>query len=353
MLSIETLPSATHEMVVKASDPDIGLTAFLAIHSTALGPAAGGLRMKTYRDEDEALADALALSKAMSYKAAAADIPLGGGKSVLVGNPYTDKTAEKLHAFGQALNSLEGRYHVAEDMGIAPDDIAVIGETSPYVCGLNQGQFASGDPSPVTARGVFNAVKLSAKHRFGSENLTGRIVAVQGVGHVGGFLCQHLHDHGARLVICDTQPELCAEIKEKTGAGIVAIDEIYAQDVDIFAPCAIGSTVNATTIPQLKAKIVAGAANNQLAQPQDAERLLARNILYAPDYVANGAGIVNATAEILHIENRESWVNDKILALRHRLDEIFHLAAQEKVSPALIADRLALAILTQAQNEHA
>lgn len=141
--------------------------------------------------------------------------------------------------------------------------------------------------------------------------------------------------------------------KRKTGAGIVAIDEIYAQDVDIFAPCAIGSTVNATTIPQLKAKIVAGAANNQLAQPQDAERLLARNILYAPDYVANGAGIVNATAEILHIENRESWVNDKILALRHRLDEIFHLAAQEKVSPALIADRLALAILTQAQNEHA
>ncbi len=335
---LEKIDAPGHEEVWRVSAPEAGLNGFIALHSTALGPAAGGLRMRAYDSAAEALEDALRLSRGMTYKNAAAGLPLGGGKAVIIGDPGRDKTPEMLCAFGRAVAALEGRYWTAEDMGMTPQDMRVIHSETDFVAGLEDGPFASGDPSPVTARGIFNAIRIGAKHRFGSNDLTGKRVIVQGLGHVGAHLCGLLHGAGAQLSVADLDGARVAETVTRYGATGLDNDAIYGTEAHIFAPCAIGGILNAQTIPQLRVGLVAGGANNQLATQADADRLQARGILYAPDYVANGGGIINVATEILRIADRGPWVADKLAALERTMDMILTRAARAGVSPAHLAD---------------
>lgn len=336
-MNISQLKSHTHESVFRVEAAAFGLVGFIAIHSTVLGPAAGGLRMKPYGSEDEALRDALRLSEGMTYKNAAAGLPLGGGKSVIMGDPEALKTPELLRAFGKAVEACEGRYWTAEDMGMTPADMAEVAKETRYVAGLAEGKFASGDPSPITARGIFNAIRQVSQHALGDTSLKGRVVSVQGLGHVGWNLCHRLKATGAELIVTDIDPARVQAAVTSLGAKPVSLDEIYSAEADIFAPCAIGGILNADTIPMLKVKAVAGGANNQLARPQDAELLHRRGILYAPDYVANGGGIINAATEILGIENQVDWVDEKLRALDNTMGDILQSAKAADVSPAVIA----------------
>ncbi len=339
-MHITPVATAEHEEVYRVEDRQAGLVGFIAVHSTRLGPAAGGLRMRVYRSEEEALDDVLRLSRGMTFKNAAAGLPLGGGKAVIMGDPARDKTPELLRAMGRAVDTLSGRYWTAEDMGMTTADMAVLAGETAYVAGLAGGEFASGDPSPVTARGVFNAIRRAARHRLGSESLDGRTVAVQGLGSVGWHLCALLHGEGARLIVTDINAARVAGAMAEWAAEAVAEDEIYGVGADIFAPCAIGGILNAQTIPQLRVSVVAGAANNQLATPEDGDRLAARDILYAPDFVANGGGIINVAAEILTISDRAAWVAAKLDALDLTMEAILTAAAAEGVSPNRVAERI-------------
>ncbi|SDC50471.1 Glu/Leu/Phe/Val family dehydrogenase [Ruegeria marina] len=344
-MQITVVDAPEHQEVVRIVDQASGLVGYIAIHSTLRGPAAGGVRMRPYANETDALTDALRLSRGMTYKNAAADLALGGGKAVIIGNPATDKTPELLEAFGMAVEALEGRYWTAEDMGMTPADMARIGTRTAYVAGLAVGEFASGDPSPITAKGIFNAIRTASKHRLGSAELSGRTVAVQGLGHVGHYLCGYLHRAGARLIVTDIDEAQVARVAAEFGAATVAPDTIYGVQADIFAPCAIGAILNSETIPQLKVAVVAGGANNQLATPEDGKRLHARGILYAPDYVANGGGIINVATEILRISGREVWVEEKLKALDRTMDRILTRARTLSVSPAEVADAIVDEIL--------
>ncbi|MGH1414353.1 MAG: Glu/Leu/Phe/Val family dehydrogenase [Pelagimonas sp.] len=336
-MHITDLPISTHERVVFIEDLPGGLSALIAIHSTARGPGAGGLRMRDYADFDDALTDVLRLSHGMTLKNAAADLALGGGKAVIIGNPATQKTPELLEAFGAAVETLGGAYRTAEDMGMTPDDMAVIARKTDYVAGLPG---ASGDPSPITARGVFLSMKVAAKHRFGSEDLTGKRIALQGLGHVGMHLADMLHEAGAKLIVTDVNEEALDEAVVSFNAKVVGLEEIYTQDVDIFAPCALGAVLNEKTIPVLTCKMVCGAANNLLATPEDGARLAARDILYAPDFVANGGGIINAAPEILGETHGPDWLEDKLQALASNLDAILTQALDTDVPPHEVAEQL-------------
>lgn len=334
------LACPTHEELYRVEDRESGLRGFIALHSTRLGPAAGGLRMRPYEGEDAAIADVLNLSRGMSYKNAAAGLPLGGGKAVIIGDPARDKTPALLRAMGRAIALLEGRYWTAEDMGMSPEDMAEIARETRFVAGLNRGSHASGDPSPVTARGVFGAMRAGADLVFGSSDLTGRHVAVQGLGHVGWHLCLLLHDAGARLSVADMDPARVASTLKEFGASAVDPRAIHATAADILAPCAIGGVLNVHTIPKIRARMICGAANNQLATPEDADRLVARDILYLPDYVANGGGIINVAAEILQIEDRGPWVEDRLSAMREHMTYLLARATGEGISLAHVADRM-------------
>lgn len=339
-MQITPVASKDHEEVYRVEDRQAGLTGFIAVHSTALGPAAGGLRMRVYRSEEDALGDVLRLSRGMTFKNAAADLPLGGGKAVILGDPSRDKTSAMLRAMGRAVRSLSGRYWTAEDMGMTTADMAVLATETSFVAGLGDGAFASGDPSPVTARGVFNAIRRAARHQLGAETLDGLTVAVQGLGHVGWHLCALLHGEGARLIVTDIDAARVAGAVAEWSAEAVAEDDIYSAGADIFAPCAIGAILNDRTIPDLRATIVAGAANNQLATPEDGKRLASRGILYAPDFVANGGGIINVAAEILKISDRPAWVAKKLDALDQTMEAILTFAKAEQVSPNAVAERI-------------
>lgn len=339
-MQITPVASGDHEEVYRVEDRQAGLTGFIAVHSTVLGPAAGGLRMRVYRSEDEALHDVLRLSRGMTFKNAAADLPLGGGKAVILGDPSRDKTPELLRAMGRAVESLSGRYWTAEDMGMSTADMAVLASETSYVAGRGDGAFASGDPSPVTARGVFNAIRRTARHRLGADTLDGMTVAVQGLGNVGWHLCTLLHGEGARLIVTDIDAARVAGAVAEWSAEAVAEDDIYGAGADVFAPCAIGAILNERTIPDLRAVVVAGAANNQLAMPEDGDRLASRGILYAPDFVANGGGIINVAAEILKIADRPVWVAEKLDALDRTLEAILTAAAAERVGPNSVAERI-------------
>ena len=333
------LASATHEELYRVEDAATGLRGFIAVHSTRLGPAAGGLRMRVYRDDETALADVLNLSRGMSYKNAAAGLPLGGGKAVIIGDPAKDKSPELLRAFARAIEALEGRYWTAEDMGMSPADMAELAKETTFVAGLDSGAFASGDPSPVTARGVFNAIRAGAEMRLGSGDLTGRRVAVQGLGHVGWHLCGMLSEAGAKLIVADMDRVRLAGTVKEFGADVAEPGDIHAVEADIFAPCAIGGILNAQSIPQIRASMVGGAANNQLAAQADADMLHERGILYLPDYVANGGGIINVAAEILAISDRRPWVDERLAAMEATMRRILIRAAADNVSPARLADR--------------
>jgi leucine dehydrogenase len=330
-----------HELLVFGHDAATGLRAIIAIHSTALGPAAGGCRMWPYVTTTDAVADVLRLSQGMSYKNAMAELPFGGGKAVIIGDSRMAKTSELFEAFGRLVDSLGGRYVTAEDVGTTTTDMASVARTTRYVSGLGAapGQ-AGGDPAPKTALGVYLGIKAAVKFRLGRTDLEGVRVAIQGLGGVGGHLCHLLAAEGAELFVADVQPTAVQRACEQFGAHPVAVDEVLALDADVLSPCALGGVLNAESIPRLKARIVAGAANNQLAQGQDGAALQAAGILYAPDYVINAGGIISVSWEY-YGGATEAQVLADIQAIPARLTEIFERARRENRTTNAIADQMA------------
>lgn len=329
-----------HEGVHFFQDAHSGLRAVIAIHSTARGPSAGGTRMWNYSDAGTMLTDALRLSQGMSYKNAMAAIPHGGGKAVIWGNARTDKSPALFRAFGRAVNSLQGQYWTAEDVGIDTADIEIAAEETPYAAGLTNSAAASGDPSPITALGVFRGLKLCAERAFGSDDLKGKTVAVQGIGSVGGYVAEHLAEAGADLILTDIDQDALRDMAHKTGARIVAPDEIYDVEADIFSPNALGAVINEGTLKRLNVKVIAGGANNQLIVPDMGELVRRAGIVYAPDYVINGGGIINVAAEISGNYSRD-WVDRKLDDLMLTLADVLDQALMENRPSNLVADRMA------------
>jgi leucine dehydrogenase len=331
---------SNHEGVYFASDKETGLRAIIAVHSTVRGPSAGGTRFWSYKNDTAALTDVLRLSKAMSYKNAAADLPLGGGKAVIL-YPEGDFDRVRLfEAYGRALERLNGSYITAEDVGVSPEDMDVIHSQTDYVAGLTKGEAASGDPSPVTAEGVFRGIKAGVEHIWGNESLEGKRVAVQGLGSVGYSLCEKLSEAGAALYIADINETVIEKAKIELEAKVVGVDAIHAQEVDVFAPCALGGAINETTIPDIKARLIGGAANNQLSSDAMMTLLEERKITYLPDYVLNGGGIINIAAEVSGEYNPE-WVEQKLVGLKTTIQDILAKAKAEGVSTLSVANQIA------------
>ncbi|MBW3163297.1 amino acid dehydrogenase [Ferrimonas balearica] len=324
-------------------DEASGLKAIIAVHDTTLGPAVGGCRMWPYESEQDAINDVLRLSRGMTYKNALAGLEFGGGKSVIIGDPKSDKSEALFRAFGRFVDSLGGRYYSAEDVGITTADVMIAHQETPYMAGL---EGKSGDPSPYTALGTFLGIKAAVKHQRGIDSLEGIKVAVQGLGHVGFHLCRHLHEAGAKLIVCDLSETQLERARTEFGAEVVALDEIYRQDVDVYAPCALGATINDTTIPQLKATIVAGCANNQLAEPRHGEVLKEKGILYAPDYVINAGGIINVSFERDYNADK---AEAKVRKIYDTLLTIFNEADNSGKTTAVVADEMARAIIEKAR----
>lgn len=325
-----------HEQVLFCRDKDAGLFAIVAIHDTTLGPAAGGCRMWPYSSVDDAVTDVLRLSQAMSYKNALADLPLGGGKSVIIGDPNKDKNEKLLTSFARFVQRLGGQYYTAEDVGIGINDVEILAKASDYVFGLA----STGDPSPFTARGCFEGIRAAVKHKLGRDSLEGLKVAVQGVGNVGRYVCKNLHEAGAGLIVADVNAEAVAYAVEKFGAKTVTTDKIYTQDVDIFSPCAMGGILNNDTIPQLKASIVAGVANNQLAEVHNGRLLHNKGVLYAPDYVINAGGMLNASGDIFG-QYDINQVMERVTRLYDTTLRIFEVAKKKNRPPNEVADDMA------------
>ncbi|MBB3189160.1 Glu/Leu/Phe/Val family dehydrogenase [Halomonas cerina] len=328
-----------HQQIVFGGDPSSGLRAIIAIHDTSRGPALGGLRIYPYASEAEALTDVLRLSRGMTYKSALADLPLGGGKAVIIADPRRDKTPELLRAMGRLVDGLGGAYITAEDSGSSEADMQVIREVTEHVGGLGH-DGRSGDPSPFTALGVFSALKSAVRHGLDRTDLDGVRVAIQGVGHVGAHLARHLHDAGARLVLTDVDGVALGRLAEELGAETTAPEAITEADVDVFAPCAMGAALTPMVSDRLKARVVCGAANNQLAAPGVADQLRARGILYTPDYVANAGGVIEIAWQ-RRADYRREDVMAHIEGIGATVDEIFRRADRDDLSPALVADELA------------
>ena len=287
-----------HERVLFCRDASVGLSAIIAIHSTALGPAAGGCRLWRYATDDAALTDVLRLSQGMSYKNAMAGLRLGGGKAVIVRHDSFSGSAELYERYGEFVDTLRGDYITAEDVGMTVEIMQMISRRTKYVTGLprTDGQ-AGGDPSPKTSWGIFKGIEAAVQHKLDRESVDGLTVAVQGVGNVGYHLCRYLHDAGAALLVADIDDSRTARVREEFGARVVDLDDILSQEADVLAPCALGAVLNEASIPELRTTIVAGGANNQLETDEDGQRLQSRGILYAPDYVINGGGIINVASE--------------------------------------------------------
>jgi leucine dehydrogenase len=325
-----------HEQLLLSHDPSCGYFGIIAIHDTTLGPALGGTRFWQYDSTDEAVTDALRLARGMTYKAAVAGINLGGGKSVIVGdNRRTDREA-LFRAHGRFVETLNGRYITAEDIGTSPADMEHIKLETDHVAGLLG---LSGDPSPVTAYGVYVGMKAAAKMRWGSDRLSGRTVAVQGVGNVASHLCRSLHAEGVKLIVADIDPERVRRIVQETGARAVAAEAIYDEAADIYAPCALGATINDETLGRLKVEVIAGAANNQLAENRHGDAVEAKGILYAPDYVINGGGVINVYGELHRWPAERS--RKKAGEIYETLLRIFAIAREQRIPTSQAADRLA------------
>jgi len=298
-----TMKTMGHEQVLFCNDQKTGLQAIIAVHNTVCGPALGGTRMWQYKNEADALKDVLRLSRGMTYKNSISGLNLGGGKAVIIGNSREDKSEGLFRRFGQFVDSLNGKYITAEDVGISPADMVHVSQETKHVAGLPG---KSGDPSPVTAYGVYMGMKASAKIQFGSDSLAGKKVSVQGVGHVGEYLVGHLAKEGAEIFISDIHEPTLANVASKYGATVVGLDEIYDLDVDVYAPCALGATVNDETLKRLKCSIIAGAANNQLANESvHGEQVRGMGIIYAPDYLINAGGVMNCYGEVAGLPEDE------------------------------------------------
>jgi leucine dehydrogenase len=332
----EMMAEMGHEQVVFCNDAASGYRGIIAIHSTRLGPAVGGTRFWNYTTEEEAVVDALRLSRGMTYKCAAAGVPLGGGKSIIIGDNKTRDREKVFRAHGRFVERLGGRYITAEDVGTSPADMELIALETSYVGGLSG---KGGDPSPWTGLGVFRAMQAAAQHRWGSDNLRGKLVAVQGCGNVGYNLARELHAAGARLIVSDVDPVKVKLFSEEFDAAIASPEEIYSVEADVFAPCALGGIINDRTIAQLKAEIVCGAANNQLLEGRHGEAVEARGILYAPDYVANAGGVLSGGADLF------GWSPEKVrvevLAIYDTMISICEIAKSEGIPTYQAADRLA------------
>jgi leucine dehydrogenase len=329
-----------HEALHAFHDGPAGLNCLIAIHSTALGPAGGGVRMWPYPDDQAAIDDALRLSRAMSHKNAMAGLALGGGKTVVIGDPARDKTPALFEALGRAIEQLGGRYWAAEDVGVSPADLTFSRKTTRFVAGLEGHPAASGDPSPVTAEGVRRGIALCVDRTLG-RSLSEVTVAIQGVGHVGAILADKLAADGARLVICDVNAAQAAAVAARTGAQVVATDAIFDAACDVFAPCALGGAISAATL----ARIVAGGANNQLTDQAVGQALFDAGLTYAPDFVVNGGGIINVAAEIRALEAGgaydPAWVEMKVEAMIGTLGEVLDRSAAERRPADQIAVQMA------------
>lgn len=330
-----------HEQVTFCYDEATGLRAIIAIHNTVLGPALGGLRMWNYATETEALNDVLRLSRGMTYKAAITGLNLGGGKAVIIGDAKTQKSEALIRRFGRFVESLGGKYITAEDVGINTRDMEYISNETKHVSGLPESMGGSGDPSPVTAYGVYMGMKAAAKHKWGNDSLNGKTVTVQGTGHVGFYLLQLLVKEGAKLVVADINEDNLKKAVDETGATVVSPNDIYDVQADIYAPCALGATLNSGTIPRLKCEIVAGSANNQLAiEEQDGHALISRGIIYAPDFLINAGGLINVYNEVLGKYNKDRVMRHTETIYGQTL-AILERAEMQKITPQLAANHIA------------
>jgi leucine dehydrogenase len=343
MKLFDTLAEMGHEEIVMCSDPSVGYKGILAVHSTKLGPALGGTRFWQYATDEEAITDALRLSRGMTYKNAVAGLHLGGGKSIIIGDNKTKDREKIFRAHGRFVESLGGRYITAEDVGTSTKDMDYVQMETSHVAGLAG---KSGDPSPVTAHGVFRAVQASANRKWGSDSLEGKTIAIQGAGSVGSYLAKELHEAGARLIISEIDPAKSAKVAKATGARIVNDDEIFSVDADIFSPCALGGIINDKTIPMLKVEIVAGGANNQLLEERHGDELQRRGILYAPDYVANAGGVINVYGEVAGWDAQKAL--DKADDIYDTILKVFDIAEAKKIPTYEAADRLAELRLAEA-----
>ncbi|MBC2162719.1 Glu/Leu/Phe/Val dehydrogenase [Listeria booriae] len=336
----ERMEKYDYEQVVFCHDKVSGLKAIIAIHDTTLGPALGGCRMWPYETEEEALEDVLRLARGMTYKNAAAGLNLGGGKTVIIGDPRKDKSEAMFRALGRYVESLNGRYIIAEDVGTTVADMDMIHAETDYVTGISESYGSSGNPSPMTALGVYSAMKRTALEAFGTDTLAEKTVAVQGVGNVAYALCELLHKDGAKLVVTDINQEAVNRAVAAFGAKAVAPNEIYDVDADIFAPCALGGVLNDTTIPRLQVKAVCGSSNNQLLQTIHHGQMLAdRGILYAPDYIVNAGGVINVADELSRYN--EERAKHKIGEIYGQIGKVFDIAKEDKILPAQAANRMA------------
>jgi leucine dehydrogenase len=339
MKLFDYLQKFDYEQVIFCHDEASGLKAIIAIHDTTLGPALGGCRMWTYENEEDAILDALRLARGMTYKAAAAGLNLGGGKTVVIGNPKTDKSEALFRALGRYIQSLNGRYITAEDVGTTVHDMDIIHQETKYVTGISQAYGSSGNPSPMTALGVFRGMQATLKEAFGSDSLAGRTVAVQGVGSVGYHLCKYIHEAGGKLIVTDISEENLRRAEEEFGAKVVGPQEIFSVEADVFAPCALGAILNDETIPQLKCKVVAGSANNQLKEDRHGDVLHEMGILYAPDYVINAGGLINVADE-LEGYNAER-AQKKVENIYKIMEQVYAIARRDQIPTYKAADRMA------------
>ncbi len=325
-----------YEQVVFCTDDQSGLKAIIAIHSTALGPALGGTRFYPYETEEEALVDVLRLARGMTYKAAAAGLDLGGGKAVIIGDPRRIKSEELLRAYGRFVETLGGRYITAEDVGTALEDMDVVRRESRWVTGCSKTYGGSGDPSPVTAYGVLNGIKACLLEVFGDPSLEGRTVALQGVGKVGYALCGYLVEAGAKVTIGDIDVDNLAHAVADHGVETVPLEEIHKQEVDVFAPCALGGVINDDTISEFRCKIIAGAANNQLAREEHGDKLRDLGILYAPDFVINAGGLINVEDELRGYDRERAMA--RVEGIYKAMPHIFALSRERGISTARAAN---------------
>jgi leucine dehydrogenase len=332
----DLLEQYDYEQLIFCQDRNTGLKAIIGIHDTTLGPALGGTRLWNYESEEAAITDVLRLARGMTYKNAAAGLNLGGGKTVIIGDPDKIKSEELFRVFGRYVEGLAGRYITAEDMNVNTQDLAYVNDETDYVVGL---EGKSGNPSPVTAFGVFRGILAAVNEVYGSDDLTGKVVAVQGLGSVGYHVCKHLHEAGAKLYVTDIRKESIARVVNELGATAVDPDEIYKIECDVFTPCAMGAVINDFTVPQLKCRIVAGSANNQLAEPRHGDMLTEKGILYIPDFVINSGGVINVYEEIKGYDkeralNRASTIYDSV-------KRIIEISKRDNIPTYQAADRMA------------
>jgi len=336
----DAMKKRSHEEVVFCNDDNSGLNAIIAVHDTTIGPALGGCRMFPYTSEEDALRDVLRLSRGMTYKAAIANLNLGGGKAVIIGNSKTDKSELLFRSFGRFVEGLSGRYITAEDVGTSVKDMEWVRTETRYVTGISRALGGSGDPSPVTANGVYVGMKAAVKKSTGKESLEGLTIAVQGLGHVGYHLCKNLAKDGVKLVVTDVDKDALETVSKEFNAEVVEPDAIYDVDMDIYAPCALGATINDDTLKRLKCSIIAGSANNQLeTESVHGPQLTEKGILYAPDYAINGGGLINVANEIEGYNRDRAFKQTE--GIYDTLMAIFTVAENENVATYVAANRVA------------